>query len=73
VSSTMALGESAGRFLLATASLGGAVTIWQGPSMQRLASVTLDVGARGVWLGGSVLAVRTADDRFHVFDLRINT
>lgn len=67
------LGESEGRALLVTASWGGAVTIWEGPSMTRLASMTFDMGARGAWLAGGVLAVHTADDRFHVFDLVINT
>src|SRR5207245_481935 len=47
--------------LLATASSGGAVTIWDGDSMRRLASNTLDVGAKGVWLAANVLAVRTVD------------
>ena len=37
--------------------------------MMRLASITLDTGARDVWLARSVLAVRTRDGRFHVFDL----
>jgi hypothetical protein len=69
----LALGESEGRSLVATASSGGAVTIWQGPSMKRLASVTLDLGVRAVWLGGSLLAARTVDDRFHVFQLMNNT
>jgi hypothetical protein len=64
--------ESEERALLATASEGGAVTVWEGPSMRRLASVTLDTGAKGVWMAENVLAVRTADDRFHVFDLVTN-
>ena len=37
--------------------------------MQRLASITLDAGVRGIWVAESVIAVRTADDGFHVFDL----
>ena len=65
----VAVGQSNDRGLLVTASDGGAVTVWEGPSMRRLASITLDVGCRGVWLAGDVVAVRTADNRFHVFDL----
>jgi hypothetical protein len=65
----VAVGQSNDRALLVTASAGGAVTVWEGPSMRRLASITLDVGCRGVWLAADVVAVRTADGRFHVFDL----
>jgi hypothetical protein len=37
--------------------------------MKQLASITLDVGVRDLWLASNVLAVRGGDDRFHVFDL----
>ena len=65
----VALAESEGRALLATGSDGGTVTLWEGPSMKELASITLDVGVRDLWLASNVLAVRGGDDRFHVFDL----
>ena len=65
----VALGEIAGRPILATGSDGGAITIWEGPSMKRLASIWLDTGVTGIWLGGSILVARTADNRFHVFDV----
>lgn len=68
----VALGEFDGRPILATGSAGGAVTIWKGPSMQRLASVTLDDGVTGVWLGGGTIVVRTSDYRFHVFGIVIS-
>ena len=67
----VALGEIAGRPMLATASAGGAVTIWEGDSMKRLASIWIDTGVTGVWLGGSILVARTADNRFHVFDVML--
>lgn len=65
----VALGEIDGRPILATGSGGGAVTVWEGPSMQPLASIWLDTGATGIWLGGTFLVVRTADQHFHVFDV----
>ena len=65
----VALGEIAGRPILATGSGGGAVTVWEGTSMKRLASIWLDTGVTGIWLGGAFLVVRTADNRFHVFDV----
>lgn len=65
----VALGEIAGRPILATGSGGGAVTVWEGPSMKKLAGIRLDTGATGIWLGGAFLVVRTADHRFHVFDV----
>jgi hypothetical protein len=68
----VAVGESENRALLATASEGGAITIWEGPSMRRIAGITLDSGAKDVWLAANVVAVRTVDDRFHVFDLASN-
>jgi hypothetical protein len=40
--------------------------------MRRLASITPDDGLRAVWLARNVLALRTMDDRFHVFDLLVN-
>jgi Caspase domain len=67
----VALGESDARPLLATASSGGAVTVWEGPTMTRLASMTVDSGVRGVWFGGQALVVYV-DLQFHVFDLVIN-
>jgi hypothetical protein len=63
------LGEIKSRPILATGSGGGAVTIWEGPSMRPLASIRLDTGVTGIWLGGTILVVRTADQRFHVFDV----
>ena len=65
----VAVGEIGERRILATGSGGGAVTIWEGPSMQRLASIWLDTGVTGIWLGGAILVARTADSRFHVFDV----
>ncbi len=65
----VALGEIDGRPILATGSGGGAVTVWEGPSMEKLAGIRLDTGATGIWLGGAFLVVRTADNRFHVFDV----
>jgi hypothetical protein len=63
------VGRSNERDLLVTASNGGAVTVWEGPSMRRLCGITLDNGCRSVWLAEEVLVVRSADNRFHVFDL----
>jgi len=69
----VAVGQSNDRALLVTASEGGAVTVWEGPSMRRLASITLDDRCRAVWLAADVVAVRSADDGFHVFDLMCNS
>jgi hypothetical protein len=65
----VALGEADGHCLLATGSAGGAVTIWQGPEMTRVASITLDDAVSGIWLARDVVVARVSGDRFHVFDL----
>lgn len=65
----VALGEINGRPILATGSAGGAVTVWEGPSMTHLAGIRIDSGINGLWLGGAALVVRGTDNRFHVFDV----
>jgi hypothetical protein len=68
----VSLGESEGRLLLATASSGGAVAVWEGPAMKRLAGMTIDARINGVWLTENVVTVRQTDGQFHVFDLVTN-
>jgi len=65
----VALGEAHGRGVLVTGSAGGAVRVWEAPMLRRLAGITLDGTVRDVWIARDLLAVRTGDDRVHVFDL----
>jgi hypothetical protein len=68
----VAVGESDARPLLATASSGGAVTVWEGPTMTRLASMTVDGGVLGVWFGGRALVWPASLFNSTSFDLVIN-
>lgn len=65
----VALGAIDDRTLLVTGSEGGAVTLWDGSTFRRLATMTLDARVARVWIGGASLVVRTADQRFHVFEI----
>lgn len=65
----VALGTCGGRALLATGNEGGATTLWDATTAERLAAFTLETGVEDLWLAGSHLVVQTADERLHVFDV----
>ena len=65
----LSLGAVAGRHVLATGSDGGAVTVWEVGSWQRLAGFTMDDPVSGLWLADAQLVVQTGALPLACFEL----
>ncbi|HYP24133.1 MAG TPA: hypothetical protein VEV43_11200, partial [Actinomycetota bacterium] len=56
--------------VVATGGDGGGLRLWDVATRTRVASITLDVAVRRVWLCGGVVVASTADGMLHAFDVR---
>jgi hypothetical protein len=66
----VALGVLDEREVLVTASLGGAVVIWDAATSNRLAGIKLDAAVSGVWVARKtdVVGALTVDSELQLFD-----